>query len=78
MSHMNYVSNAWDGCACVQMKQLYSLNKRAVKFLGPVPNIDYKRKYCAFKLLPLDKQLLLNKCVLRQSPTVSQRFRDSF
>ena len=22
MSHMNYVSNAWDGCACVHMKQL--------------------------------------------------------
>ena len=32
MSHINYVSNAWDGCACVHMKQLYSLHKRAVKF----------------------------------------------
>ena len=38
MSHMNYVSNAWDGCACVHMKQLYSLHKRAIKFLMPSPN----------------------------------------
>ena len=66
MSHMNYVSNAWDGCACVHMKQLYSLHKRAVKILMPIPNLDYKQKCCALKLLPLDKQLLLNKCVLMQ------------
>ena len=66
MSHMNYVSNAWDGCAGVHMKQLYSLHKRAVKFLMPIPNLDYKQKCCALKLLPLDKQLLLNKCVLMQ------------
>ena len=43
MSHMNYVSNAWDGCAGVHMKQLYSLHKRAVKFLMPIPNLDYKK-----------------------------------
>ena len=48
------------------MKQLYSLHKRAVKFLMPIPNLDYKQKCCALKLLPLDKQLLLNKCVLKQ------------
>ena len=66
MSHMNYVSNAWDGCARVHMKQLYSLHKRAVKFLMPIPNLDYKQKFCALKLLPLDKQLLLNSCVLMQ------------
>ena len=66
MSHMNYVSNAWDGCAGVHMKQLYSLQKRAVKLLMPIPNLDYKQKCCALKLLPLDKQLLLSKCVLMQ------------
>ena len=55
-----------DGCAGVHMKQLYSLHKRAVKFLMPIPNLDYKQKCCALKLLPLDKQLLLNKCVLMQ------------
>ena len=36
---MNYVSKACDGCASVHMKQLYSLRKRAVKFLMPIPNI---------------------------------------
>ena len=28
--------------------------------------MDYKEKSCTLKLLPLDKQLLLNKCVLMQ------------
>ena len=32
----------------------------------PIPNLDYKQKCRALKLLPLDKQLLLNKCVLMQ------------
>ena len=64
--HMNYVSNAWDGCACVHMKQLYTLHKRAKKFTMPSPNMDYNQKCCALKLLPLDKQLLLTKCVLKQ------------
>ena len=78
MSHMNYVSNEWDGCARVHMKQLYSLHKRAVNFF-----IDYKQKCCALKLLPLDKQLLLNKCVLMQNvvhgkiPAASKRSHDS-
>ena len=63
---MNYVSNAWDGCACVHMKQLYSLHKRAIKVLMPSPNMDYNQKYCALKLLPPDKQLILKKCILTQ------------
>ena len=69
MSDINYVSTAGDGCACVHMKQLYSLHKLAIKFFlpVPVPNMDYKQKYCTLKLLPLDEQLLLNKCVLMQN-----------
>ena len=63
MSHINYVSNAWYGCACVHMKQLHALHKRAIQFLMPSPNMDYNQKCCALKL---DKQLLLNKCVLMQ------------
>ena len=66
MSLVNYVSNARDRCDGVHMKQLYSLHKRAVKVLMPIPNLDYKQKCCALKLLPLEKQLLLNKCVLMQ------------
>ena len=60
---VHYVSNAWDGCACVQ---LYSLHKCAVQFLMPVPNMNYKQQCCSLKLLPLDKQLFLNECVLMQ------------
>ena len=55
MSHMNYVSNAWDGYAGVHMKQLYSLHKRAVKFLILIPYLDYKEKCCALKQLFLNK-----------------------
>ena len=50
----------------MHLKQLYSLHKRAAQFLMPIINIDYKQKCYALKLLPLDKQLLLNKCVLMQ------------
>ena len=64
--HLNYVSNTWDGCACVHTKQLYTLHKRAKKFLMPSPNMDYNQKCCALKLLPLAKHLLLSKCVLMQ------------
>ena len=48
------------------MKQPYSLHKGAIKFFIPILNIDYKQKCCALKRLPLDKQLLLSKCVLMQ------------
>ena len=50
----------------MHMKQLYSLHKRAIKFLMSSANMDYNQKCCALKLLPLDKPLLLNKCVLMQ------------
>ena len=43
-SHLNCISNARDGCACVHTKQLYSLHKRALKFLMPNPNMDYNQK----------------------------------
>ena len=48
------------------MKQLYCLHKCAIKFLMPIPNMDYNQKCYALKPLPLDKQLLLSKCVLMQ------------
>ena len=53
-------------CLWMHIKQLYSLHKRAIKVIMPSPNMDYNQKFCALKLLPQDKQLLLNKCVLMQ------------
>ena len=64
MSHVNYVLNVRDGCASVRLKQAYSLHRRAIKVLMPAPDMDYIQKGRALRLLPLDKQLLLNKCVL--------------
>ena len=83
MSHTNHVSNAWDRCAGVHMKQLYSLHKRAVEFLMPIPNLDYKQKCCALKLLPcrqttIAQQMCSNaRGCSRQSPAVSERSHGS-
>ena len=52
-------------CQCTLI-QLYSLNKRAIKVLMQTPDMDYLQKCRALKLLPLDKQLLFNMCVLMQ------------
>ena len=38
----------------------------------PSPNMNYNQKCSALKLLPLDKQLLLNKCVLMQTAVHSK------
>ena len=51
---------------CVRMKQLHSLHKRAIKSLMLIPNMGYIQKYCALKLLPQDKNVLLKQCVLMQ------------
>ena len=42
--------------------QLHSLHKRAMKFLMPISNVDYKQNCCVL----LYKQLLLSKCVVMQ------------
>ena len=52
-------------CRCAHEAAVFS-PQSAVKVLMPIPNLDYKQKCCALKLLPLEKQLLLNKCVLMQ------------
>ena len=63
MSHLNYVSNVWDGSAEVHIKLLQSLHKRAVKMLtyGSPPETNIYKKV---QILPLKKQLLYNKNVL--------------
>ena len=52
-------------CRCAHEAAVFS-PQTCRKILDAIPNLDYKQKYCALKLLPLDKQLLLNKCVLMQ------------
>ena len=52
----------------IHWEQPYSLHKDITKLLMPIPNnfMDYAHKFGAVRLLPLDKQLLLKKCVLMQ------------
>ena len=62
---LDYVSNVWDGHACVHMKQIRSLHKHAIKLL--MTNTHNKKttneKCQTLKLLSLDKQqLLVNRC----------------
>ena len=66
MSHVNYVSNVWDECDSVHVKQLYSLHKSAVKLSMPTPNMGYIQKCRAVKLFPVYKQLLLTQNVIMQ------------
>ena len=64
MSHLNYVSNAWDGSAEVHMKLLQSLHKRAIKMLRYESSYKGENLYQKLNILPLNKQLLYNKSVL--------------
>ena len=52
-------------CVCAHEATVFS-PQMSIKFLMPIPNMDYKQKCCALKLLPLDKQLLHNNCFLMQ------------
>ena len=64
MSHLNYVSNVWDGSAEVHMKLLQSLHRRAIKMLKYESFCETENIYKKKNILPLTKQLLYNKNVL--------------
>ena len=61
ISHMNiyFKCMGWM-CRCAHEVAVFSPQTCRI------PNLDYKLKCCALKLLPLDKKLLLSKCVLMQ------------
>ena len=55
-------------CQCILEAAVFSpqtCNKN--KYMIPTPDMDKIQKCRALKLLPLDKQLLCNKCVLMQN-----------
>ena len=61
-SHYEYVSTLWDQCSANHFEKLNSLFNRAVKILSPGSmNLDGRLK--ALNMLPLRKQLDVNKCV---------------
>ena len=64
LPHINYASNIWDGCADQHMKKLNSLHRRAIKLINTQKDIPTDQKLKDLCVLPLDKQLKLNKAVL--------------
>ena len=62
-SHIDYASTLWDGCSEVHLKRLNSLNRRAAKHILPDQTLTTDEKLETLQILPLSKQLLLNKGV---------------
>ena len=63
-SFINYASTLWDNCSGEYMKRINSIHRRAIKLLLPNPNLSTDDKFKELQILPLDKQLLLNKAVI--------------
>ena len=64
MSHINYASTIWDGCSKEILKKLNSAHRRAIKQLMHNPNLDTDQKLKHLNLLPLEKQLEINKIIM--------------
>jgi hypothetical protein len=60
----DYASVVWDGAAAVHLDKLNSLHKRGIKLLLPFSNLPVQTKMQQLKILPLEKKLYFNKCVL--------------
>ena len=65
LPHINYASNVWDGCADQHMKKLNSLHRRAIKLIHSEKNIPTDQKLEKLGVLPLNKQLKMNKAQMR-------------
>ena len=66
MSHINYASTIYDGCSKDTMKQLNAAHRRAVKQLNNKPGQETDEKFTILNILPLHKQLQVNKTTLIQ------------
>ena len=75
ISHINYASTIWDGCSQDTLKKLNSLHRRAVKQINSCQTTTTDVKLKKLNILPLKKQLDLNKTILihkiynNQTPT---------
>ena len=66
MSHINYASTIYDGCSKDTFKQLNAAHRRAVKQLTNQPGQTTDEKFTILNILPLQKQLQVNKTTLIQ------------
>ena len=64
LPHINYASNIWDGCADQHIKKLNSFHRRAIKLIDSRKDIPTDQKLKDLGVLPLEKQLKMNKAVL--------------
>ena len=64
MSHLNYASTIWDGCSQDTFKKLNSIHRRAVKQINCSQSTSTDEKLKKLNILPLKKQLDLNKTLL--------------
>ena len=62
-SHIDYASTVWDKCSENHFKRVNSLYRRAAKLILPDPTLSTDEKMDKLGILPLDKQLALNKAV---------------
>ena len=62
MSHINYASTIWDGCAQNHLKRLKSLYRRAIKNII-TGNYTTDQKIENAHLLHFEKHLKYNKCL---------------
>ena len=75
LSHLNYASTIWDGCSQDTLKKLNALYRRAVKQINSCQITATDEKLRKLNILPLKKQLDLNKTILihkiynNQTPT---------
>ena len=64
LSHINYASTIWDGCSQDTLKKLNALHRRAVKQINCCQTTTTDKKLKQMNILPLKKQLDLNKTIL--------------
>ena len=64
LPHIRFSSTVWDGCGETHLNKLNSLHRRAAKLLLPEKNTPTDEKLKALSILPLRKQLYINKAVL--------------
>ena len=64
LCHINYASVIWDSAASTHFKRLHSLFKRAIKIILPDPSLTTFEKQSKLNILPLQKMLQYNKCLL--------------
>ena len=64
MPHVNFPSTVWDGCSEIHLSKLNSLHRRAAKLLNPDKNLTIEETQTALSILPLQRQLDINKALL--------------